>query len=711
MQRLLLTLFVVCLSAALTAGAERPPLVEAAKAGDRAALRALVETRVDVNAPDADGTTALHWVSYRDDLESARLLIAAGANVNAASDLGATPLWIAGENAGVTMVEALLEAGANPNLALLSGETPLMVASRSGKAAVVERLLGSGALVNAHAARGQTALMWAVAQKHPDVVRVLLAHGADVHRKSDVWSQVMAVPPHGVPTYNKVIPHGGDTALMFAARAGDLASAQHLVAAGANVNDADAWGVSATVLAAHAGFGDIVAFLLDRGANANAAGAGFSALHVAIMRRHTAMVRALLAHGADPNARLATWTPTRRSSKDYNFAPELVGATPFWLAARFSQPDVMRLLLEYGANAHVVHHGHYHAEEPVEPRTHVTNAVMAATGMGGGVAWVQPDRREREGLMLEAVRIAVEQGIEVNAANADGRTALDAARALKFERVAAFLVANGAMSGTRQPTQKMPVAGGSLAYDEAGRGPAVILLHGAFLDRRTWDLQMPALSARHRTVRYDIRPFGESTVPDQPYTTTDDLLAVMDTLKIDRAHLVGHSFGGGVAIEFALAHPSRVASLVLVNSSVSGATMPADEQKESMQVFVSAREGDAKAMDAWLALGLWSASRARPDVMKAIERSTATSVARFRMTAPPFIPSTPPAIGRLGEIRVPALVVSGDRDTPGNRAIADALAKGIPDATLMVVPGADHAVPIGWATALNEAVLKFLASK
>ncbi len=704
---------VVVVLGVLTVGAAagRPALVDAAKAGDREALRALVGTRVDVNAADADGTTALHWVSYWDDLESARLLLAAGANVNAANDLGATPLWVACENGGVRVVEALLKAGADPNLTLLSGETPLMVAARSGQAAIVERLVGQGAQVDARGARGQTALMWAAAQRHPGVVKVLLAGGADVHRTSEAWSQMMAVPPHGVQANNKVVPHGGETALMFAVRSGDLASAQILVAAGANVNDTDAWGVSATVLAAHSGFGELVAFLLDRGAHANAAGAGFSALHVAIMRRHTAMVRALLAHGADPNARLATWTPTRRSSKDYNFAPELVGATPFWLAARFSQPDVMRLLLEYGADAHVVHHGHYHAEEPVEPRTHVTNAVMAAVGMGGGVAWVQPDRRDREALMREAVGIAVEQGIDVNAANTDGRTALDAARALKFERVASFLAERGARSGASATAQYVPVTGGRLAYDEAGRGSAVILLHGAFLDRHTWDLQMPALSARHRTVRYDIRPFGASTVPDQPYKTTDDLLVVMDTLKIERAHLVGHSFGGGVAIDFALAHPSRVASLVLVNSSVTGAAMPPDEQKESMQVFVAARESDAKAMEAWLALGLWSASRARPDVMKAIERSTATSVARFRMAAPPFAPITPPAIGRLGEIRVPTLVVSGERDTPGNRAAADALARGIPGATLMVVPGADHAVPIGWATALNEAVLTFLASR
>jgi ankyrin repeat protein len=450
-MRIVLHVLVLSVAALMTTpeawsgnAAARPPLVEAAKNGDRAALSVLLKNKVDVNTAEADGTTALHWASHRDDLESAKMLLSGGANVNAANDLGATPLWIASENGSAAMVRLLLQAGADPNRALLLGETPLMVASRSGGAGVVEQLLSKRASVNARAARGQTALMWAVAQRHPDVVRVLLANGADVHARSDVWSQVMAVPPHGVQKYNRVIPHGGDTALLFAARSGDLASARLLVSSGANVNDADAWGVSVTVLAAHAGFTALVEFLLERGADPNAAAAGFTALHAAIMRRDKRMAGALLARGADANAPVKVWTPTRRSSKDYNFAPELVGATPFWLAARFSQPEVMRLLLKHGADATVVHRGDYHAEEPVEPRSHLTNAVSAAAGMGGGVAWVQPDRREREALMLEAITLAVEHGVDVNLENTDGRTALDAARAQKFERVVKFLVDHGA---------------------------------------------------------------------------------------------------------------------------------------------------------------------------------------------------------------------------------------------------------------------------
>jgi ankyrin repeat protein len=436
------------------AGGGSPPLVDAARNADRDALRALLQQGANVNDADADGTTALHWASYRDDVETANLLIRAGAKVDAANDLGATPIWTASLNGSAFMVQRLLEAGANPNAALLAGETPVMVAARSGSPVVVDHLLAKGASVNAHAARGQTALMWAVAQKHADVVKVLLAHGVDIHARSAVWSEVMAVSPHGHLDYNRAIPHGGDTALMFAARVGDFASAKLLVAAGANVNDADAWGVSATAMAAHAGYGELVEFLLEHGADPNVAAPGFTALHAAIMRRDEKMVGALLAHGADSNAPLRAWTPTRRSSHDFNFAPELVGATPFWLAARFSEPGVMRLLVKHGADPLFVHHGDHVVEarggDGLEHRTAVTTALMAATGMGGGTAWVPLERGVREALTLEAVTLSAELGVDVNAANTDGRTALDAAKALKFDSVVKFLVEKDARPGTRK---------------------------------------------------------------------------------------------------------------------------------------------------------------------------------------------------------------------------------------------------------------------
>ena len=423
-------------------------------------LVALVATGRASAQVNGDGTTPLHRAAYQDDLPQAESLIKGGTNVNAATDLGVTPLWLAAQNGSEKMVARLLLAGANPNAALLAGETPIMVAARAGKTVVVEQLAAKGANVNARGARKQTALMWSVSQKHPDVVKVLLAHGADVSLRSEKWSQVMAVPPHGYMPYNKEIPAGDETALLFAARAGDRESALLLVKAGANVNDTDAWGVSAVTLAAHSGFDEVVDLLLETGADPNAMKAGFGPVHEAVMRRDEHMVASLLAHGADANATLKTWTPTRRSSDDWNFAPELVGATPFWLAARFAEPGVMRLLVAHGADPKVVHRGDRMVEgrgEAFQHRLDVTTALMAATGMGGGKAWVQAPRAEREGLTLDAVKLAVSLGVDVNAANTDGRTALDGAIALKYESVVAFLKEHGAKaSGKPAPPVRVP---------------------------------------------------------------------------------------------------------------------------------------------------------------------------------------------------------------------------------------------------------------
>jgi ankyrin repeat protein len=390
------------------------------------------------------------------------LLIRAGAKVNAANDLGVTPLWLASQNGSSAVVEKLLSAQANPNAALVAGETPLMVASRSGYPQVAEQLLRAGADPNVRGTRGQTALMWAVSQKHTDVVKVLLAHHADIKIRSDVWNEVMAVPPHGYLPYNKAIPHGGETALMFAARVGDLDSAKLLVAAGAGVNDTDAWGVSATVLAAHSGFRELVEFFLDKGADPNAAGAGFSALHIAIMRRDEKMAAALLDRGADPNAPLNTWTQTRRSSEDWHFEPSLVGATPFWLAARYLEPNVMRMLVAHGADPKFVFNVTWVASQGTgqQERTATSTALLAAVGIGGdngnrdssgSAAWVAPPRSQREALTLETVRLAVELGIDVNAKSNDGRTALDGAKGLKYDSVVQFLVENGAKPGMGTP--------------------------------------------------------------------------------------------------------------------------------------------------------------------------------------------------------------------------------------------------------------------
>jgi len=161
----------------------------------------------------------------------------------------------------------------------------------------------------------------------------------------------------------------------------------------------------------------------------------------------------LLGRGADPSAPLRAWTPTRRDADDFNFAPALVGATPFWLAARFTEPNVMRLLVEYGADPRFVHRSEYYAQRnQSNKRVETTTALMAATGMGGGTAWMLPPRGDREALTLETVQLTIDLGVDVNAANTDGRTALDAAQALKYESVVKFLTGKGAKPGVKPKT-------------------------------------------------------------------------------------------------------------------------------------------------------------------------------------------------------------------------------------------------------------------
>ena len=446
------------------------PLVDAAQRAEWGAVRALVEQGADVTARQGDGATALHWAAYWDDLAVAGLLIEAGADVDAANDLGVTPLWAAVENGRAPMVARLLDAGADPDVPLLSGETPLMTAARVGAVEVAGLLIEAGADVDAAAARSQTALMWAVAQRHPRVVKVLLAHGASVDARSAVWTEVVKTTPEPWnPEYVKEIPQGGYTPLLFAARVGDLASAELLVEAGADVNDASPYGASATVVAAHSGHRGVAAYLLEQGADPNAAGAGYTALHAAILHKDAALVRALLDHGADPDVPVRSSTPVRRDAVDFYLHPSWVGATPFWLAARFGAPGIMHMLAERGADPRTVHHPTYWPgslsvrDERRQVREGATTALMAAVGLGGRNPLVAVDRLDRiaesapvrstrrepdsaahEAVVLEAARLALALGVDVDAANARGDTALHAASARGYDSVIELLVAHGA---------------------------------------------------------------------------------------------------------------------------------------------------------------------------------------------------------------------------------------------------------------------------
>jgi ankyrin repeat protein len=448
-MRVRITWMVPLLAAASLAAttARDSRLVEAAAKADAIAVRALIKQGVDVNTPHGDGTTALHWAAHWNDPQIAELLIGAGASVSTPNDLGATPLWLACESGSIAVVERLLKAGANPNISLLSGESPLMVASRAGEVGIVKMLLAAGANVNAKESRqGQTALMWAAAQRHPNVVEILLTSGADIHARSNTWDEVVHYGTFD-PRAPTEIRRGGYTALLFAAQQGDVDSARLLLAAGANVNDAAPDGASALIVTAHSGHAPLGAFLLEKGADANTSAAGYTPLHAAILRRNVQLVSSLIARGANLSAPVLRPTPARRSSRDYALGARLVGATPFWLAAHFKEAAIMRVLAANGADPlFVMKNG----------RTSLMAVIEGTTG--GTDDRPNPDE---ERLTLEAVKVALELGINIHPADTAGNTAIHFAASKHFDTVVELLVAKGAKVDVKNKKGETPLALGA----------------------------------------------------------------------------------------------------------------------------------------------------------------------------------------------------------------------------------------------------------
>jgi uncharacterized protein len=445
-------------------------LIQAVKNRDLETARRLLSERrktIDVNATQGDGATALHWAAHRDDLAAADLLLRSGARVNVANDLGTTPLHLACTNRSAAMVERLLAAGANANAAMLSGETVVMTCARSGEARTVQALIAHGADVNAREREHQqTALMWAVAERHPDVVRLLVAAHADIRARSLTYPQTVVgeqTQRAGREELNYTVLRGGATPLLFAARVGDVESARVLLQAGADANDAQPDGVTALVLAAHSGHGDVAVLLLDRGADPNGFGSGYSALHAAILRSDVNLVKALLAHGADPNLRIAKGTPMRRDTTDWNLPATLIGSTPYLLAARFLEPEIMPVLVAGGA-------------DPQLTMPDGANAVMLAAGMGSsktasrrGIETIDFGKVEPERRVRDTVAAAVELGGAVNGTNQNGDTALHVSAALGHDTVVQYLADHGAGLDVKNKRGLTPLAAAMLG-SITGRG-------------------------------------------------------------------------------------------------------------------------------------------------------------------------------------------------------------------------------------------------
>jgi ankyrin repeat protein len=431
-------LFVVAGSAAHGASSNDSRVVTAAKNADRESVRRLIKLHADVNTPDVDGTTALHWAAQLNDSELTALLIRAGANVKAANRYGVTPLSLACTNGNADIVEKLLTAGADANSALPEGETALMTAARTGNVQAVKMLLGHDANVNAKENwHGETALMWAAAENHSDVVQALIDRGADVHAHSIIAGYTPSNEGYTPSTY---LPVGSFTPLLFAVREGHLECVRVLLAAGADANETVPNGATALTIAILNGHFEVGALLVEKGANANVSQQGWTPLHQLIWARNPnrhfnlppalptgnldslEFAKFLLAHGADPNARM-----TKEPADGFRNWMNRIGATPYILAAKASDPALMRLLVDHGADPKLVSKDN-------------TTAVMAAAGVGFWPA----ESPGTEGESLEAVKLAVELGGDVNAVNDGGYTAMHGAAVHGSNSVVKFLYDKGA---------------------------------------------------------------------------------------------------------------------------------------------------------------------------------------------------------------------------------------------------------------------------
>ena len=423
-------------------------LVNAAERQDWQTVQTLLKTKINVNAAQADGATALHWAAHSDNLDMVDQLLRAGADVNAVNDHGVTPLSLACENRNAAVAERLVKAGANVNATLpAQGETVLMAASLSGQVDIVRMLLDHGADINAKTVRtGQTALMWATSENHDNVVRLLIERGADVRARSK----------------------GGFTPMLFAAQQGNIGIARTLMSAGVGVN-ADGQGTAPVMTAIHSGRVPFALFLLEQGADARVATRdGETALHSAISiggrqigfdpdatvrepPNKLELIKALLARGADPNARASRVTLRSITGAGSGLGPDDAdnfgvgrtrrGATPFWVAAENADTSILRALLEAGADPKLV------TEDNTTP-------LMVAAGLGHG-----GDRYEKfwsSARALEAVKFLVENGADVNAANKVGFTALHGTAFVGADAAAEYLKQHGANLNAQDFIKRTP---------------------------------------------------------------------------------------------------------------------------------------------------------------------------------------------------------------------------------------------------------------
>jgi pimeloyl-ACP methyl ester carboxylesterase len=255
-----------------------------------------------------------------------------------------------------------------------------------------------------------------------------------------------------------------------------------------------------------------------------------------------------------------------------------------------------------------------------------------------------------------------------------------------------------------------PVNGTRIFYEVRGEGEPLVLIHGGQLDSRMWDSQFDAYGRYFRVLRYDVRGFGGSPLGEGTYSHADDLAALMDYLDMPRAHLLGLSLGGMVATDFAVTYPGRVLSLVLSGPGLTG--LDAESPEELARYFaevVAARDAPPDSVvRLWLSDPLMAPAAADPRLRPRLERLARENARAWLNNWALRRPPGPPTIARFAEIHVPTLLLVGDRDLPSIFAAVDTLAKAIPGAKKVVIPGAGHMANMEKPGEFDAAVLGFL---
>jgi uncharacterized protein len=480
------------------AGFEGSPVADAAEKRDFSEVKKLITQKADVNAAQADGTTALHWAIHWDNAEAVDLLLKSGADTKAATRLNATPLYVAAESGNPMMISKLLAAGADPNQAVLSqGETPLMFAARSGNVEAVRALLDKGAQIEAtEKLRGSTALLWAAEQNHADVLKLLLARGANADAKTTVAAAggrggAGAAKGKGAPAAGKgkaAPPADAAPAPLVASAPAGPAAGQGKAKGGSAVEDDDPdafarppaggnGGITALILATREGGLESMKVLLDAGAPINQQSAnGNTALIVAAMNGNAATINYLLERGADVNlANAQGWTPLYLTIKARTMEK---GTMPNPKVDQDGLFKAITFMVDHGVdiNARIrgnteVHNGIAatwlresgataflrasfcadlpvmklllaHGADPNIATTDNTTALMALSGVGYADGFTHDFGTEKES--LEAMQILIDRGAQVNATNGDGVTALHGAAHKNFLAGIDYLVATGA---------------------------------------------------------------------------------------------------------------------------------------------------------------------------------------------------------------------------------------------------------------------------